>query len=82
VLVYVLLADHRVEIVAAADPPAKVAQAEWQACLRDDEEAVRAGRFEEGSVAAVEAVLRAPRGTFPAGTRTRNEAAGTRPVML
>lgn len=81
VLVYVLLADHRVEIVADSGIAAKVAQAEWQAVCATMQEAFRAGRFEEGAVAGVEAVSSLLERHFPAGDENRNELPD-QPVML
>lgn len=57
VLVYVLLADHDVEIVADRGVgQGRVPQAEWEACCRIMEEHFRAGRFRDGAIAGVEAV--------------------------
>jgi uncharacterized membrane protein len=81
VLVYVLLADHRVEIVADQAIAAKVALAEWQAVCAAMQEAFRAGRFEEGSVAGVEAISGLLERHFPAGDENRNELPD-QPVML
>ena len=81
-LVYVLLADHRVEIVADRGIAAKVAQAEWQAVCAPMQDAFRAGRFEEGAVAGVDGDLRAAReGTSPPASENRNELPD-QPVML
>jgi uncharacterized membrane protein len=57
VLIYLLLADHAVEIVADRGVAAgRVPQSEWDAACRRMEENFRAGRFEQGAVAGVEAV--------------------------
>jgi uncharacterized membrane protein len=81
VLVYVLLADHRVEIVADQGIAAKVAAHEWQAACALMQEAFRAGRFEEGAVAGVDAVSALVERHFPAGEANANELPD-RPVML
>jgi uncharacterized membrane protein len=81
VLVYVLLADHRVEIVADQGIAAKVAQPEWEAACALMQEAFRAGRFEEGAVAGVSAVSALIERHFPAGEGNANELPD-RPVML
>jgi uncharacterized membrane protein len=81
VLVYVLLADHRVEIVADQGIAAKVAPTEWQAACALMQEAFRAGRFEEGAVAGVGAVSALLERHFPAGEANANELPD-RPVML
>jgi uncharacterized membrane protein len=56
VLIYVLLADRSVEIVADRGISARVAADEWQAVCRLMEEHFRAGRFQQGAVAGVDAV--------------------------
>ena len=58
VLIYVLLADHAVEIVADRAVGARVSQAEWDAVCRLMEEHFGAGRFAEGAVAGVYGVGR------------------------
>jgi uncharacterized membrane protein len=56
VLIYVQLADRRVEIVADRGIAARVGEAEWQGACRLMEEHFRAGRFQQGAVAGVDAV--------------------------
>jgi uncharacterized membrane protein len=48
VLLYVLLADHAVEIIADRGIDARVGDAAWQAICRKIEAAFRAGRFADG----------------------------------
>lgn len=81
VLVYVMLADHKVEIVADRGISAQVAQPEWQAICTAMQEAFRAGRFEEGAVAGVHAIADLLERHFPAGEANRNELPD-HPVML
>ena len=56
VLIYVQLADRDVEIVADRGLSERVSPAEWEAVCRLMEQHFRAGRFEAGSVAGVDAV--------------------------
>jgi uncharacterized membrane protein len=56
VLIYVQLADRDVEIVADRGVHARVSQPEWEGVCRLMEEHFRAGRFEAGSIAGVDAV--------------------------
>jgi len=56
VLIYVQLADRHVEIVADRGFQGRVSPAEWEAVCRLMEAHYRAGRFEIGSVAGVEAI--------------------------
>ena len=53
VLIYVLMADRVVEIVADRGIAARIAPAEWQAVCRQMEHHYREGRFSEGSVVGV-----------------------------
>jgi uncharacterized membrane protein len=56
VLIYVQLADRNVEIVADRGFQGLVSPAEWETVCRLMEEHYRAGRFEIGSIAGVEAI--------------------------
>jgi len=56
VLIYVQLADRAVEIVADRGFKGRVGPAEWEAVCRLMEEHFRAGRFEIGSIAGVDAI--------------------------
>ena len=56
VLIYVQLADRDVEIVADRGFEGRVSPAEWAAVCRLMEEHFRAGRFEAGSIAGVDAI--------------------------
>jgi uncharacterized membrane protein len=55
VLIYVQLADRDVEIVADRGLAARVSQPEWEAVCRLMEEHFRAGRYEAGAIAGVDA---------------------------
>lgn len=56
VLIYLLLAEHRIEIVADRGLSRKVDAATWQRIVDAMRESFRAGRFEEGLNAAIDAV--------------------------
>jgi uncharacterized membrane protein len=56
VLIYLLLAEHAIEIVADRGLNAHVPAAQWQALAQHMRIAFQAGRFEEGLNAAVDAV--------------------------
>jgi uncharacterized membrane protein len=81
VLIYVLLADRAVEIVADRGIAARVAQAEWDQICADMQAHFRAGRFAEGSTAGVLQVGRILTQHFPGGPDGGNELPN-RPVML
>ena len=79
VLIYVLLADHDVEIVADRGYAQRVSDAEWTAVCQRIESAFRSGEFERGSIEGVESVSKLIARHFPA--IDRNELPD-RPVML
>ncbi len=56
VLIYLLLADRDVEIVADRGIAARVAPAQWEAICQTMESAFRAGRFEQGALEGIRAV--------------------------
>lgn len=81
VLVYVLLADHRVEIVADRGIGARVEAAQWEAVCRTMQAAFREGRYEAGAVAGVQAVSALIAAHYPARAGDRNELPD-RPAMI
>jgi uncharacterized membrane protein len=56
VLIYLLLAEHAIEIVADRGLNDRVSTEQWRAVVAGMREAFRAGRFEDGLNAAVDAV--------------------------
>ena len=80
VLVYVLLADHDVEIVADRGISARVEHARWEDICADMEAAFCAGSFERGVVSAIEKIGALIAQHFPLGRGT-NELSN-RPVVL
>ncbi|BDT69651.1 hypothetical protein os1_38430 [Comamonadaceae bacterium OS-1] len=56
VLIYLLLADHAIELVADRGLNERVSPAEWQAMVAHLGTALQAGRYEEGLTAALEEV--------------------------
>ena len=83
VLIYVLLADHDVEIVADRGFNERVEAAEWAAVCEDIYAEFRAGRYPEGVVAGVHHVGRIIGAHFPhvPGQRDENELPN-RPALL
>lgn len=67
VLIYVQLADRDVEIVADRGFQGCVSPAEWEAVCHLMEEHFRAGRFQVGSIAGVEAIANLLARHFPQG---------------
>jgi len=81
VLVYLLLAERRVEIVADRGIHARVGEPGWQAICREMEQAFRAGNFGPGAVAGVARIGALLAQHFPAQGANRNELSDT-PVIL
>jgi uncharacterized membrane protein len=81
VLVYVCLADRRVEVVADRGITARVPEGDWQAICRAMEANFREGRFEAGALAGIRAISDELARHFPATGENRNELPD-RPVML
>jgi hypothetical protein len=81
VLIYLLLADRRVEIVADRGIDSKVSADEWQSICRAMEKLFAEGRYQEGAVAGVRLASELLERHFPAGGIERNEL-GDRPVLM
>jgi uncharacterized membrane protein len=73
VLVYVLHAEHAVEIVADRGIARRVPQSEWDAICRRVEEHFRARRYEQGALAAIDAVAALLERYLPASKGDANE---------
>lgn len=73
VLIYLLLADRRVEIVADRGVHRDVGAQGWEAICREMEQQFRLGRFEEGVVAGIRAVARHLVRYYPASGENENE---------
>lgn len=81
VLVYLLLADHDVEIVADRGIDARVGAQAWEAICKAMEEAFRARRFTEGLVDGVAAISTLLAQHSPRGAAERNELSD-QPIIL
>lgn len=81
VLIYVQLADRRVEIVADRGINGKVGEATWRRVCAAMEEEFRAGRFETGALKGIEAVGRVLAEHFPAPADNPDELSDS-PVVL
>ena len=81
VLIYLLLADRAVEIVADRGIHAKVESQEWNKVCRQMEAAFRKADFEGGVISGVQAVTRHLQQHFPSDSLDRNELPN-KPVVL
>jgi uncharacterized membrane protein len=81
VLIYLLLADRDIEIVADRGVNAKVGSSDWEAICREMEASLRSGEYGAGVVRGIEAVSRLLARHFPRRAADRNELPD-RPVAL
>ncbi len=81
VLVYLLLADRRVEIIADRGIHRKVGEGEWRSICRTMESAFREGRFADGAVAGIDAVSALLSRHFPRTGASVNELPD-QPIVL
>lgn len=79
VLIYVLMADHDVEIVADRGAAALIPQEDWEGVCRGVEAQFREGKFAAGALASVEAVGRLLERHFPGN---RRDELPNQPVLL
>ena len=81
VLIYLLLANRQVEIVADRGIHARVGTAAWDAICGEMQSAFSAGRFEAGAILGIEAISDLLAAHFPPGDENPNELRDT-PVVL
>ncbi len=81
VLIYLLLADRKVEIVADRGIDAKVGTAGWERICRNMETEFRCGNFEGGVIDGIDAVSRELAMHFPPQRPPRNEPPD-KPVVM
>ena len=81
VLIYLLLADRDVEIVADRGIHQRAGAEAWETICGGMEKAFRAGRFEAGVIEGIEQVSRILREQFPRATPGPNELPD-RPIVI
>ena len=81
VLIYLLLADRDIEIVADRGVHAKVGVHEWEKICRNMETAFKHGNYEAGVVSGIQAVTQHLAEHFPVVGNGRNELPD-KPVLL
>ncbi|MEO7324091.1 MAG: TPM domain-containing protein [Dokdonella sp.] len=82
VLVYILLADHAIEIVADRGVAKTIAATEWPViCAQMQQHFVRAD-YERGAIAGVEAIGELLARHFPANGERNDDELPDRPVLL
>jgi uncharacterized membrane protein len=81
VLIYVNLAEHKVDIVADRGIARKIAQEQWQAICRTLTDHYAQGRFHDGTLAAIGQVNALLRQHFPADGERPNQLPD-QPIVL
>ena len=81
VLVYLLLADHDIEIVADRGIAARVDASAWEAVAQAMETAFRQGEFERGALAGIQRISALLAAHFPPAGPNPDELAN-RPVIV
>ncbi|GAB3277335.1 TPM domain-containing protein [Parahaliea aestuarii] len=81
VLIYLLLSEKDIEIVADRGFNGKVSSEQWQAICTGMEQAFAEGRYQQGTIAGVEAVCAIIREHFPPDESDQNELPN-KPVVL
>ena len=81
VLIYLLLADRAVEIVADRGIQAKIGAREWETICHKMQAAFKQGHYEAGVVSGIQAVTQRLIRHFPTSTSGRNELPD-KPVVL
>jgi uncharacterized membrane protein len=81
VLIYVLLADHAIEIVADRGIHAKVGNAYWEVLCHQIEQSFAQGQFEAGVMNSIDAVSTKLIEHFPHSGGGKNELPDT-PVVI
>jgi uncharacterized membrane protein len=81
-LIYLLLADRDVEIVADRGANARIGNDEWENICHTMEDAFRQGQFEAGVIAGIEAIGRHLREHFPVKNGGGENELPDSPVIL
>jgi len=81
VLIYINLAEHKVDIVADRGIDRRIDSATWQAVCRTMTDGFRQGRFHDATLAAIAQVNELLRQHFPASGNRANELPD-KPLML
>lgn len=82
VLIYLLLADHAIEIVADRGLHGRVSPAQWQRVCTHLREGLRGSNPVEALQDAIDEVSSLIEGHFPASTRSNDDALPNSPQIL
>jgi len=81
VLIYVLMAEHQLEIITDRGIHAKVGEKLWEDIVADTTARFKQGGYEQGLLAAIETITQLLRQHFPVGLDNPNELSD-RPLVL
>jgi len=82
VLIYLLLADRDVEIVADRGVHRLAGDEVWEGICREMESAFAEGHFEEGAIAGIQAIGRCLAAYYPVGGGAKPNELADRPLVL
>ena len=82
VLIYVLLAERRIEIVADRGIAARVTAAEWEAICTGMRECYARGQWRDGSLRGIAAIIALLARHFPGDGQANPDELPDRPVLL
>lgn len=82
VLIYLLLADHDVEIVADRGVHARIGSEQWEKTCREMEAEFRQGRFEAGVITGIKSIGSHLQQHFPSKRQGGENELPDRPVVL
>jgi uncharacterized membrane protein len=82
VLVYLLLADHAIELVADRGLREKVGEAQWQAVCVHMQEQLRGGALQDAVLLAIAEVSEILAGHYPPGSGSKDDALPNTPQLL
>lgn len=82
VLVYLLLADRDVEIVADRGVHRLAGDDVWEGICREMESAFAEGRFEDGAIAGIQAIGRCLAAYYPVGGAAKSNELADRPLVM
>lgn len=82
VMIYLLLADHAIEIIADRGAHVKIGAEPWQEICREMQAAFSRGEYQKGAVEGIRAVSRHLEKHFPARKKDKGNELPDSPVVL
>lgn len=82
VLIYLLLADHAIELVADRGLRGRIGEAQWQAICAHMQQRLRGGALQEGVLLAIEEVSDLLAGHYPPVPGSQDDGLPDTPQML